>query len=264
LKRRRVLTITVAILLAAFGTVLVLAYVHQANLRAVQGIKAVSVLVAGSEIPSGTPAGQALRQGSLVHQTEPSASVPADAIRSITPDLAGLVTNGNVPSGAVLTRSMLVSAAEVTGGVAIPKGLLAVTVQLCVQEDVAGYVTPGSRVAVFDTSTTGRQTGQPDRTCSVDRQSFSPSAVNTALVLPRVEVLSVGPAPATSQSTSSGGFGSATAASAQGAVLVTLAVTQAEAEKLISLEQAELPYLALLTPSSQTGVTSAPGPLSQP
>jgi pilus assembly protein CpaB len=263
LKRRRVLTITVAILLAAFGTVLVLAYVHQANMRAVQGVKAVSVLVAGSEIPSGTSAGQALRQGSLVHQTEPAASVPADALRSITPDLAGLVTNGNVPSGAVLTRSMLVSAAEVTGGVAIPKGLLAITVQLCVQEDVAGYVTPGSRVAVFDTYTKG-SVGQPDRTCNVDRAAFLPSVVNTTLVLPRVEVLSVGPAPALGQGTSSGGFGSASSASAQGAVLVTLAVTQAEAEKLISLEEAELPYLALLTPSSQTGVTSAPGPLSQP
>jgi len=262
------LIVTVAILLAALGTVLVLGYVHQANIRAVQGVKAVSVLVAGSEIPSGTSAGQALRQGSLVHQTEPVASVPADAVRSITPDLAGLVTSGNVPSGAVLTRSMLVSAAEVTGGVAIPRGLMALSVLLCLPEDVAGYVTPGARVAVFDTYASNGQSGDLTRGCDVAHPGLKPDTVQTVLVLPKVEVLSVGPGPATgtssgSTSFSSGSAGSA-AAQAQGAVMVTLAVTQAEAERLIQLDEAGLPYLALLTPSSQTSVTSVPVPLFQP
>ena len=57
MKRRRILTIAVAILLAALGTVAVLAYVHQANTRAVEGLKAVSVIVAQGAIPLGYPGG---------------------------------------------------------------------------------------------------------------------------------------------------------------------------------------------------------------
>ena len=52
--KRRILTITLAVLLAAVGTVAVLAYVHHANVRAVNGVQAVSVIVAQRAIPSGT------------------------------------------------------------------------------------------------------------------------------------------------------------------------------------------------------------------
>ena len=45
------MTITLAIVLAALGTVAVLAYVHQANNRAVEGMKAVNVIVAQGAIP---------------------------------------------------------------------------------------------------------------------------------------------------------------------------------------------------------------------
>ena len=145
------LTIALAVLLAAVGTVAVLAYVHQANIRAVNGVKAVNVIVAESAIPSGTTAGQALRDGLLGTQKLPVASVPANAIRSITPDLSGLVTSAAVQSGQLLLRPMLVTSSQVTGGVAIPKGMVAVTVQLCLPEAVAGYVTAGAKVAVFDT-----------------------------------------------------------------------------------------------------------------
>jgi pilus assembly protein CpaB len=267
--RRRILTIALAVVLAAVGTLAVLGYVHQANERAVQGLKAVSVLVAGSAIPSGTPAGQALRQGWLVHQTLPVASVPTDAIRSITPALAGLVTSGNVSSGAVLTRPMLASAAQVTGGVAIPKGLVAVSVQLCLPEDVAGYVAAGVRVAVFDTYGNS-QVGTLQRTCDVSHATLPPGAVHTQLVLPRVEVLSVGPAASSNQAAtgSNGGVLSSSAANtssaASGAVLVTLAVTTADAERLIQVEEAGLPYLALVTPSSNVGFDAAPGLFQQP
>jgi pilus assembly protein CpaB len=258
--RRRILTITLAVLLAAVGTVAVLAYVHQASNRALQGVKAVTVLVANGEIPSGTPAGQAVRDGSLGQQRLPAASVPADAVRSITPALAGLVTSAALPSGQLLLRPMLVTAAQVTGGVAIPKGMVAVTMQLCLPEDVAGYVTPGARVAVFDTYVTGSASVQ--RTCNVGHQVQLPSAVHTNLVLARVEVLSVGSAPSSPQSTGAGGTGAlssgaTSAAAVQGAVLVTMAVTQAGAERLISIGEEEQPYLALLTPTSQVNADAA-------
>jgi pilus assembly protein CpaB len=264
--RRRILTIALAVVLAAVGTVAVLGYVHQANIRAIQGIKPTTVLVANSAIPSGTPAGQALRQGALVYQTEPADSVPTDAIRSLNPALAGLVTSGNVPSGAVLTRSMLVSGSEVTGGVAIPPGTVAVTIQLCLSEAVAGYITAGSHVAVLDTYVTGGSLSVQE-SCNVSHEVQAVGAVHTALVLSKVEVLSVGPAPASTQSTS-GGTGAlsnspASSISSSGAMLVTLAVPPLDAERLVELDEAGLPYLALLAPNSNTGFNTAPVALFQ-
>jgi pilus assembly protein CpaB len=265
--KRRILTITVAVLLAAIGTLSVLVYVHQANTRAVQGMKAVSVIVAKGSIPSGTSAGQAVRDGLLGSQTLPAGSVPVDALRSITPDLAGLVTTSPVQSGQLLTRAMLVAASQVTGGVAIPKGMIAVTIQMCPPEAVAGYVTAGSYVAVFDTYS--RKSLDVQESCNSSHQVQAAGAVVTSMVLPRVEVLSVGQAPASSQAASSGGTGALTGAAAspassQGAVLVTLAVRQADAERLINLDEAGLPYLALLTATSHTGFdTTTPTPLIQ-
>jgi pilus assembly protein CpaB len=265
--RRRILTIALAVVLAAVGTVAVLGYVHQANERAVQGIKAVSVLVAGTAIPSGTSAGTAQREGWLVHQTEPEASVPADALSSISPEQAGLVTSGNVPSGSVLTRSMLVSAAQVTNGVTIPKGMVAVTMQLCLPEDVAGYVVAGVRVAVFDTYSAGGGPATLQRTCDVSHPVLPPNAVHTAIVLPRAQVLSVGPAPASNQGAATGGTGALSSgggsAAAAGGVMVTLAVPAPDAERLIEISEAGLPYLALVTPNSNTGFDAAPASLFQ-
>ena len=57
--KRRTLTIGLAVLLAVLGTAAVLAYVRQANNRALEGVQAVTVLVAGKVIPSGTSASAA-------------------------------------------------------------------------------------------------------------------------------------------------------------------------------------------------------------
>ena len=91
--------------------------------------------------------------------------------------------------------------------------------------------------------------------------------VATRIVLPRVRVLSVGAAAnsgtgGTSGSTTTAVNGSATA-SPSGAVLVTVAVDQADAERLILLTETGVCYLALLTPSSHTAFDTATVPLFQ-
>ena len=83
--KRRVLTVALALLLATLGTAGVLAYVRQADNRAIAGQRAVEVLVAGKLIPSGTAAGAALRDGLLTIQRLPASSVPADALGSVAP-----------------------------------------------------------------------------------------------------------------------------------------------------------------------------------
>ncbi|MGD0686968.1 MAG: RcpC/CpaB family pilus assembly protein [Streptosporangiaceae bacterium] len=252
--KRRILTIGLAVLLAVFGTAGVLAYVHQSNVRALAGHKAVSVLVAAKEIPSGTSARAALAEGLVSSQTLPASSVPSDAVRSITASLAALVTSAAIAPGQLLLLPMLVTVAQTTSGMAIPAGMEAVTLQLCLTETVADSIHAGSEVAVYDTySSSGTLTAQPN--CSGPHQQQDAGAVHTRIVLPKVLVLSVGESAAgqaSSSATSTAFSQSSSAPSAQGTVMVTFAVFQDNAERLIQLSEAGLPYLALLTSSSQT------------
>ena len=134
--KRRVLTVVVAVLLAVLGTAAVLAYVRQADNRALEGQKAVTVLIAQKVIPSGTSANTAVQDGLLTSQRLPASSVPVDALTSITPALGPLVTSAVVQPGQVLLRPMLVTPAQATatGALAIPRGMVAVTIPLCMSE----------------------------------------------------------------------------------------------------------------------------------
>lgn len=260
------LTAVLAFLLAVLGTIGVLAYVRGANERALQGVRAVSVLVAKEPIPSGTTANAALLDGKLALEQLPASSVPQNALHNLD-GRRSLVTSANIQPGELLLVPMLVAVSQATGGIAIPTGDMAVTVQLCMPEAVAGNVKAGSYVAVFDTYTTtgGQMTAEP--ACTGPHQQQSPHPV-TQLVLKKALVLSVG-------QQSIGGTGSAAATSADSPlsasaseVMVTFAVEQADAERLIRLTEAGLPYLALLTSSSKTAfgppVPLIPSPIGQP
>jgi len=261
--KRRLLIVMLALALAAVGTSGVLAYVKGANARAIAGMKAVSVLVAQERIPSGTSAGAALRSGLLAVQKLPAASVPADAVRSVTPALSPLLTNAAVQPGQLLLRPMLVRAVAhvVHRGVTVPPGMIEVTVHLCLPEAVAGDVHAGSQVAVFDTVVKGANAqGEAQPACDGPHQQQLGGTVQTHVVLARVQVMSIG-MPATSGQASPAAAGSpsapgSSATSGQDGVLLTLAVSQGEAERLIQVTETGLPYLALLTTASRTNADS--------
>jgi pilus assembly protein CpaB len=254
--KRRLLIIVLALILAAVGTSGVLAYAKGANARAIAGMRAVSVLVAQKTIPAGTAAGAALHGGLLASQTLPASSVPANALSALTADMSSLVLSADLEPGQLLLRPMLVSPAQTTSGLAIPPGMMALTVSFCLPEVVAGAVQPGSQVAIFDTvgfSSAGTITAGPGCTGAHTQVG---GTTKTRVVLTRVLVLSVGLAPAsgtTSTSTASSALsGSSSSSSGTAGTLVTLAVTQAQAEQLIQMTETGMPYLALLTTNSHT------------
>jgi len=256
---RRILTIVLAIVLAAIGTGAVLIYARGADHRALAGQKAVTVLVATQQIPPGTTAGTAMSDGLLSHQNLPAASVPSDAVRSITPQLKGLVFSAALASGQLLLRPMLVTAVATATGLVIPPGKVALSLQFCLPRDVAGYVQPGSEVAVFNTFVSGTP-GSATVSCAGISSQKGVTGVHTRLVLPKVKVLAVGPAASgqTSTTTTNTAFSSSSSSSAQPSnttiMLVTVAVDQLAAEKLIRMDETQVPYLALVTASS--GVTA--------
>jgi len=254
---RRILTIIVAIVLAVVGTGAVMIYVKQADQRALAGQKAVSVLVATQQVPAGTTASAALRDGLLQAQNLPSESVPADAVRSIGPAISGLVLSASLPSGQLLLRPMLVTKTAAATGLAIPAGKVALTVLMCLQKAVAGYIRPGSQIAVFNTFFRDKQ-GTASVSCTGTSWPNGVKAVHTRLVLTNVPVLGVGSAASGTTSTTTTTTGvfsqsnSSSASSSSTTLLVTVAVSQTDAEKLIHLAEAGIPYLALVTASSGT------------
>jgi pilus assembly protein CpaB len=254
--KRRLLIATLALLLAAVGTSGLLSYVKGANARAIAGMRAVSVLVAQKQIPSGTTAAAALRNGLIASEKLPASSVPANALSSVPAALSSLVLSPALQPGQVLLRPMLVAAVQTTSGLAIPPGLMALTLDFCLPEVVAGAVQAGSEVAVFDTvGTTGQLSAVPGCTGTHGQVAGSN---RTRVVLSRVEVLSAGTAPPAGQTgtatttTFGGGSSSSSSQSGGSGTMVTLAVSQAQAERLIQLTETGMPYLALLSTSSRT------------
>lgn len=252
--RSRLLIIVLAAVLALAGAVAVLAYARQANERAIAGLKTIDVIAAKGTISPRTSLGEAQREGLLTTETLPESSVPGDALRS-TAGLSGLVFSATVQPAQLLLRPMLVPATQSTAAsvLPIPTGMVAVTVQMCVAESAAGYVTAGSEVMVFQTVPTSLKVSL-QRSCQITHNAFPAGGAVTNVVLPRVLVLSV--AQAGAQSTSSGTSSvladpaSSASALSTGVVAVTFAVHPGtEAEELIQAAQVELPYLALIPPT---------------
>jgi pilus assembly protein CpaB len=251
--KRRLMIIALAVLLAAVGTSGVIAYVRGANSRAIEGMKAVSVLVAQKKVPSGTLAATALRRGLLASEKLPASSVPANALATIPASLSSLAFSADLQPGQVLLRPMLITPVHVTGGLAIPAGMLAVTANFCLPEAVAGDVQPGAEVAIFDTvDTTAGINAQA--ACTGPHAQPGGGGIKTRLVLSKVQVLSVGAYSGGTGSTSvtSAAGTSSVSSSGQATLMVTLALNQSQAERVIQITETGLPYLALVTSSSRT------------
>jgi pilus assembly protein CpaB len=221
--KRSALVLGLALVLATVGTLAVVYYVRQADARALAGKDAVTVLVVEQLVPAGTTAGDAQRAGVLRVEPMPADSVPAEALGEIGPDVAPLVAGADIQPGQLVLRSLFVDRKPVSNPLPIPAGKVAVTIQLGVPQEVAGYVVPGTEVAVFDTDT---ETGR------------------TRVLIPRIAVLAVGPAPtggqAATQSTPDGSAGAP----------LTFAASAEEAGWLILHSQTSSLHLALLRDDS--------------
>ena len=165
----------------------------------------------------------------------PKSSVPSDALSEISSELDKLVVMSNVAAGQVLLAANFGDSTRATSGLPLPEGKMAVTVETGVPEQVAGYVQPGAQIVMFLTydllDSNGKKTG-------IQR---------TRVLLPRVEVLAVGTYQPNRNGTSTNSTtgGNRTTSS----LLVTVAVNQQEAERLIEGQAHGSLYLGLLTDS---------------
>ncbi len=208
-------------------------------------------MIAQTADSRGYPGGPGRLQGALAVEHEAGIVGAADAAHSISGSLSERVTSAALAPGQLLLTPMLVKAGTVTAsstGLVIPTGMVAVTVQMCVREAVANYVTP-VRMSQYSTPTSleakpGYSGPVPPSTgSSTGGSTFSHANQGTRLVLASAKVLAIGESPAP-QGTATGGTSAvadplaSAASSLQDSVLVTLAVPEAAAEKLILIDEA--------------------------
>jgi pilus assembly protein CpaB len=248
---RRIIGVVLAIVLAVIGTGAILLYVNSARNTVANGQRAVHILVAKDRIPAGTSGDRIRSQGLAEDLVVPASTVPADALGKLPNELDKLVITADVQARQVLLRGMFGQATKLSGGLDIPEGTVALSVAINVNQQVGGFVRPGSQVAIFDTygvDDGGKVTGITS--------NANGAKATTRVLLPRVEVIAVGVFGAngvTSNQVQVNGDKTNNGNQNQnsgGQIVVTVAVTQVDAERLILASQTGTLYFALLTDSS--------------
>src|SRR5262245_38737459 len=249
---RRRLLLMLAVFVAIIGTALVFLYVRGADNRAQSQFDSVAVLKATQNIAAGESYDDAVAAGKIASASVPQTQLnegyqtSMDALKgkvAAVPIFAGQqIINGQFGNTVVASTTNL----------PIPKGMIAISVQLNDPDRVAGNVYPGSRVAVFATGLGGPEhkggsgagvgaTGEP-----IDE---------TALLLPNVLVLNVGD-PVQASTTTTDETGTQTTEILP-RTLLTLAVSQKDAQKIILAQKgasADALTFGLLSNTSQVRV----------
>ena len=145
--RRKVLLVVAAVI-AALGTLLVFLYVRGADTRADQRYDAVQVLRVVKQIDSGETIDAAQAAGKIKTSSVSQKDLLPDALSSTDP-VAGKVAITAIYPGEQLISSKFGATGSSTGGLTIPKGKIAISVNLSDPARVAGFVNPGDKVAIF-------------------------------------------------------------------------------------------------------------------
>jgi pilus assembly protein CpaB len=237
---RRRLLLMLAVFVAIIGTALVFLYVRGADNRAQSQFDSVSVLRATQNIAAGETYDDAVKAGKIASASVPQNQLNAGYQTSLTA-LNGKIAAVPIFAGQQIITSQFGNTVQSTStNLPIPKGKVAISVNLTDPDRVAGNIQNGSQVAIFvsnlePTATTGGATG-------------AQGSAWTRLLLPDVTVLNVGsPIPTTSTTTDSEGNQTTEQLPR---TLLTLAVTQKEAQKVILSSKALDLTFALLTANS--------------
>ncbi len=233
---RRTLLLVAAVVVAALGTTMVYLYAQNKEEVTKAASAPMNVLVAKSTIAAGTTGDAALSSGSLQSTSVPAEAVIPGAIGDASA-VAGLVAVSTIYAGQQIIPQQWGSGGA-TSSLPIPAGKLAMSIQLGDPQRVAGFVVPGSSVAVFATLPDplgGHQT--------------------TRVLLASAPVIAVGPTTVVARTTSSTSDSTTNTEQIPAAIL-TLALGQKDAEKLAYATQTGQLYLGLLGKDAKV----VPGP----
>lgn len=238
MKKKRLYVAFLSLLLAASAAGSMLWYANTADERAMAGLDGINIFIANSEIPAGTTLSDALANQWLRVDQIPRRLAPEGAGTEVDATNASNVASSDINAGELVLLSRFVPRAQISAGLALPVGKVALALNLEDPQRVGNFVRVGAKIAVFSTTSTA----------------------DTELLLSDLLVLGVGDS-----------TGDSAQSNPSGSKLITVAVTQSEAELLIQATTGGTLYLALMneqsgvtptsvTPSPTVTPTSAPTP----
>lgn len=212
-----------ATVLALVAGVAMFTYTASTEQRVNEKNATASALVAVQPVPAGTSLDDALAAGLIRQETLPKSSVPAEALSSVTSSNGDLLALSPVARGQLLLLANFGEELIDPTTLTIPAGMIAVSADLEDPQKVGGFLAPGSDIVVFATYPNPKN----------DNEDI------TRVLLPRVKVLAIGAQIAASQDRGT-----------KAASVVTMAVNQQEAQKLVLAQKLGSLYLGLLGPDT--------------
>lgn len=234
---RRTLLLLAALVVAAMGTTGVFLYVNGVDERAAADYRLVNVLVATAPISAGTSAQAAQDAGAL--ELRPFLAKSVDGLPALgdVSSISAQVALAAIPAGSPILSTQFGSPGEASV-LPINEGDLAITVNMDDVGRVAGFVGPGSRVVLFlTTAASGSGNGQEV----------------TRVLLPEVDVIAAGQTTVTTTT----GSGESQQTEQLPRALLTLSVSQDEAQKIVFAQGHGKLTFGLLTGSSKIDQSDA-------
>ena len=230
---RRLLAALAALLLAAVGTVVLLAYVRGADERALEGVESIEVLVVDEFVPAGTPGDELADR---VRTTLVPAKTAVDGRVTDLRQLDGLVADVDLQPGEQLLAARFTDPAErgAPGTVPVPEGMSEFSVLLDPQRVVGGRLAAGDTVGIY-------------LSLVFEDGTATTHAVQHSVLVTQVQGATAVPGE---------GVQEAAAETPVSALMVTLALVSRDAEQvLFGAEHGSL-WLALEPEGADTGGTS--------
>ena len=241
---RRTLLMIAAVVIAALGAGMIFLYVRGISDRAEADQKPVEVLAVTKQIEAGESIDDAVAAGKLDLRSFPEKDLLEGAM-SDTASLDGEVALATIfPGEQIIPGKFGAPGTQQT--ITIPEGTMAVSVSLTDPARVAGFITPGAKVAIFASGTLADGSEDPGATST---------GTFTQLLLPSVDVIGVGTTTVLSTTTTDE-TGAATTEQLP-KTLLTLALTQDEAQKVIFASNNGQLALGLLNKDSKVRVGPA-------
>jgi pilus assembly protein CpaB len=222
--RRRLLAAVAALVLLVVGTLVLVAWVNGAENRALAGVQTVEVLVADQVIPEGTPADQLAEL--VRRETLPAKAALGGRVTDLSA-LAGRRATVELQPGEQLLSSRFARPDDLqaAGTVAVPEGMQEISVLLEPQRAIGGRLAAGDTVGVFVSM------------AGADGKPVSHAVLHDVLVTQ----VQGAPAPVDPAAATESGTASAGAPAPSSSLMVTFAVTAAQAEAVVyGVEHASL------------------------
>jgi pilus assembly protein CpaB len=226
---RRVMAVLAALVVGLIGVAAVLLYAKGADSRAVADQRPQTVFIAQERVPSGTTAADAVSKGLMVPTQIAAKGVPVGALTKINAANGKLMALTDIAQGDFVVASRFGTTPLGQRAIQVPDGQVAISVAFSDPGRVGTFVTPGSRIVIYDTYVP-----------AAGAKGVGADGKVTQVLLDDVLVIAVG---TTSLTPVADSEGKTPAASAE--ALVTVALPPATAGKLVHAIQTGTLYAAL-------------------